>query len=148
MQKPSRLYFYYRIAFFIHLNRLAMRLKAFFLLPLLLISFFSYAQQLEVTGTITSLSDGFPLPGVTVQVKSNKQITFSTLSNKEGKYKIILSDPENQVLVFSFMGYLIEEVAVKNLAVVDVALTEDIETESDRLAARKEARAYINKKDE
>lgn len=103
-------------------------LKCYFFLPLLLISFFSYAQQHEITGTVTSISDGFPLPGVLVESKSTK---LSTLSDVKGQYKIQLSDPENDILVFTFMGFLIEEVAVKSLTEIDVALSEDIEQDAD-----------------
>ena len=123
-----------------------MRLRTLFLLPLLFACFFAQAQQLSVTGTVTSLSDGFPLPGVTIQVKTKTSIRLSTMSSPDGKYKITINDPENEILVFSYKGYLIEEIAVKHLAEVNVALTEDIELESDRISAREEAREALFKK--
>lgn len=105
-----------------------MKHKYYFLLPLLFISCFSYAQQLKVTGTISSLTDGFPLPGVLVEVKNNKH---STLSDAKGCYQIPVQDPENDVLVFTYMGFLIEEVAVKKLSLIDVSLSEDVERSTD-----------------
>ena len=55
-----------------------------------------YAQDISVKGTVTSASDGIPLPGVTISVKdvSGK----GTTTDADGKYSITVSS--NQTLVF------------------------------------------------
>jgi hypothetical protein len=44
--------------------------KVFFLLPLLLLAMFSFAQQKTITGVVTSKTSKVPLSGVTVQTKT------------------------------------------------------------------------------
>ena len=60
-----------------------------------------FAQQRTVTGTVTAVSDGLPLPGVTVVVKEAG--TVGTVTDVDGEYSIqIPAGAEN--LVFSFIG--------------------------------------------
>lgn len=71
--------------------------KLFFLLPLLLLAVFTFAQQKTITGTVTGKTDKLPLAGVTVQAK-NKSVT----TDVNGKFSIEASVGDN--LVFSFVG--------------------------------------------
>ena len=71
------------------------RLKYF--LVLLLIGNFSFAQQKEISGTVTSKSDGTPLSGVTVE--SGKS---ATITDANGKFTIDAAS--GSVLKFSFTG--------------------------------------------
>lgn len=71
--------------------------KAFFLLPMLLMAMFSFAQQKTITGVVTGKSDKKPLAGVTVQSK-NKRVG----TNSEGKFSIAAAEGES--LVFSYIG--------------------------------------------
>ncbi len=80
----------------------------------------AYAQQL-VTGTVLSeTKEG--MPGVNVVVKGT---TTGTSTDADGKFSLQVPGPE-AVLVFSFVGYLSEEIAVGSRTQFDVNLTPDI----------------------
>jgi TonB-linked SusC/RagA family outer membrane protein len=81
------------------------------------------AQDLAITGRITS-DDGEPLPGVSVSVKGT---TIGSASNSDGRYSITVPDG-NGILVFSFIGFTTEEVAIAGRTVIDVKLLPDIES--------------------
>ena len=81
------------------------------------------SQQKErlLRGTVTD-KDGFPLPGVTVQVKGTSQ---GVTTNADGEYYIMVKDVENPVLVFSFVGMQTQEVPFqKGKHTIDVTLHE------------------------
>lgn len=75
----------------------------------------------RVTGSVTD-ENGEPFLGVTIAVKGT---SVGTISDANGKYSLEVSD-ENAVLVFSFVGYISEEVAVAGRSVIDVTLSPDI----------------------
>lgn len=77
-----------------------------------------------VKGKVTS-SDG-AMPGVSVQIKNT---TNGVATDANGEYSIEVGS--DAVLVFSFIGFLTEEVAVKGRTVIDVALVEDIQSLMD-----------------
>ncbi|MCU0352296.1 MAG: TonB-dependent receptor [Cytophagales bacterium] len=81
----------------------------------------SWAQERTVTGTVTASSDGTPLPGVTISVKGT---TRGNVTDAAGRYSV--SVPENATLVFSFVGFTTQEVAVGNRTSIDIALQTDI----------------------
>lgn len=76
----------------------------------------TFAQNRAVTGTVTGLEDGLPIPGVTVKVKGT---TTGTQTSSNGKYT--LSVPDGSTLIISFIGYATQEVQVKG-SVVNVRL--------------------------
>jgi TonB-dependent SusC/RagA subfamily outer membrane receptor len=79
-----------------------------------------YAQQL-VTGTVSSeTKEG--MPGVNVVVKGT---TTGTSTDANGKFSLQVPGPE-AVLVFSFVGYLSEEISVGARTQIDINLTPDI----------------------
>ncbi|WP_026135622.1 SusC/RagA family TonB-linked outer membrane protein [Nafulsella turpanensis] len=81
----------------------------------------AFAQR-TVTGTVTSGVDGTGLPGVAVRVQGT---TTGVTTNFDGEYR--LEVPEgHDVLVFSFVGFNTEEVAIGNRSVIDVVLMEDV----------------------
>ena len=84
------------------------------------------AQDVAVSGRVTSSDDGSPLPGVTVQVKGTSK---GTNTDAQGYYKITAS-PSNR-LVFSFIGYVNQEVAVGNQTTINVALVGDAQQLSE-----------------
>ncbi len=85
---------------------------------LLMVSSPVFAQT--ITGKVTASTDGQPLPGVSIVVKGTSQ---GTTTDASGQYS--LSASKNGTLVFSFIGYKTQEVAIANRSVVDLALTED-----------------------
>ena len=78
-------------------------------------------QGINVTGTVTSSDDHAPLPGVNVVVQGT---STGTVTNIEGEYALEVPSSE-AVLVFSFVGYLSQEMAVGNQTTLDVSLTAD-----------------------
>ncbi|HLT74755.1 MAG TPA: carboxypeptidase-like regulatory domain-containing protein, partial [Ohtaekwangia sp.] len=81
----------------------------------------AYAQS-TVSGTITAGEDSTPLPGVNILVKGTLQ---GTISDADGRYSIQVGDSQNDVLVFSFVGYVSQEVALGGRTTVDVSLLTD-----------------------
>ncbi len=80
------------------------------------------AQELTVSGTVTSGEDGSPIPGVNVIIKGT---STGTATDLEGKYTIKVPGPETSLL-FSYIGFITEEVQVGNSTVLDVVLEPDI----------------------
>lgn len=88
-------------------------LLCMFSLPLL-------AQDRVVTGKVTSAEDGTTLPGVNVTVKGTSR---GTSTDVDGQYR--LNVPEGATLVFSFIGFARQEVAVGSRSTIDLALATD-----------------------
>ncbi|UFH54921.1 SusC/RagA family TonB-linked outer membrane protein [Spirosoma sp. KNUC1025] len=84
------------------------------------------AQDMTVSGRVTSSEDGTGLPGVTVQVKGANR---GTNTDAQGNYR--LNAPANASLVFSFIGYTTQTVAVGNRSAIDVALVSDAQQLSE-----------------
>ena len=79
------------------------------------------SEKLSIKGKVTSGTDNQPLPGVTVLAKG----TFNgVITNADGSYQITV--PSNTILVFSFMGFLPQEIPVQGKNAIDVALMENI----------------------
>jgi TonB-linked SusC/RagA family outer membrane protein len=75
--------------------------------------------DINVKGVVKDES-GNPFPGVTVLVKGT---TIGAATGLDGSYT--LTAPEGAVLVFSFVGYMVQEIIVGNQSVIDVTLRED-----------------------
>ncbi|MDX1740865.1 MAG: SusC/RagA family TonB-linked outer membrane protein, partial [Rhodothermales bacterium] len=77
--------------------------------------------QKTVTGTVTDAESGFPLPGVNIAIQG----TFTgTATGLDGTFSIRVN--EGDVLVFTFVGYLPQEVTVGTRDVIDISLEEDV----------------------
>jgi TonB-linked SusC/RagA family outer membrane protein len=83
-------------------------------------------QQRQVTGIVTDDSNS-PLPGVNVVIKGS---TTGTVTDMNGEYTIAVPDG-NTVLVFSFIGYMTQEVPVGMQSNVNVQLATDVQTLSE-----------------
>ncbi len=80
------------------------------------------AQERDVSGKVTSAEDGEGMPGVNVVLKGT---TVGTVTDIEGNYR--LSVPSGaQTLVFSFIGFSTQEVAIGARAVIDVTMATDV----------------------
>lgn len=97
-------------------------LKLIFCPLFLLLSSWAFAQKTTVGGTITD-AKGQSLPGVTVTIKNGKTGTNSDIN---GKYS--LSANGNDILVFSMVGFVRQEIPVNNRATINVTLAEDQQT--------------------
>jgi Ca-activated chloride channel family protein len=100
-----------------------MKIKAFSLLVLLLsLALMAGTSSRTVTGKITDAGDGSPLPGVNVLLKGS---STGAVSDVNGEYQIIVPATGGK-LVFSFVGFVTQEVAVGARSVIDVALAADL----------------------
>ncbi|EIM75973.1 TonB-dependent receptor plug [Nitritalea halalkaliphila LW7] len=78
----------------------------------------AWAQEKVVTGTVVSADDNDPIPGVNIRVKGTN---LGAVTDIDGKYTIRVDNNE-QVLVFSFIGYNNTEITIGNQSVIDVRL--------------------------
>lgn len=101
-----------------------MRTKQSGLLVLLLVFMvqFTFAQQKTITGTVTDAGNS-PLPGASVVVKGTAR---GVQTDFDGNYSIQASS--NETLVFSYLGYLTQEIAIGARNSIDVQLQEDVES--------------------
>jgi TonB-linked SusC/RagA family outer membrane protein len=81
------------------------------------------SQSRTVSGVVTSVTDDEPLIGVSVLVKGT---TNGTVTDLDGRYS--LSASQGQTLVFSYIGYVTQEIKVGANGTINVALKEDTET--------------------
>lgn len=102
-------------------TKLLFNFKSFFILTFILLCVQqTFAQRIEVTGTITSI-DGEPVPFVNVVVKGT---SLGTSADINGKYSVMADG--DQILVFSYIGYKTIDVPINNQSIVNVFLQEDI----------------------
>jgi TonB-linked SusC/RagA family outer membrane protein len=76
-------------------------------------------KTIPVSGRVTQ-ANGSPLPGVTVVVKGT---TMGTSTDVNGGFS--LEVPEGSTLAFSFIGFVSQEVVVKEQNALDIKLVED-----------------------
>ncbi|WP_420147195.1 SusC/RagA family TonB-linked outer membrane protein [Spirosoma sp.] len=95
-------------------------------LLLLLFCLPALAQDITVSGRVTSSEDGAALPGVTVQIKGANR---GTNTDAQGNYR--LSAPANGSLIFSFIGYTSQTVDISNRSTVNVSLIGDAQQLSE-----------------
>jgi TonB-linked SusC/RagA family outer membrane protein len=79
------------------------------------------AQNTAVTGKVTT-ANGESLPGVNVLLKGSNT---GTITDAEGNYRISATEG---TLVFSFIGYSMQEVPVSGRTTIDVVMEEDVTT--------------------
>jgi TonB-linked SusC/RagA family outer membrane protein len=79
-------------------------------------------QQIRVSGTVTDASTSEAMPGVNIQVKGT---SIGAISDGNGKYTLSTTD-RNATIVFSFIGYVAQEVPLAGKNVIDVALKPEI----------------------
>jgi len=77
------------------------------------------AQEKTISGTVSDNS-GLPLPGATILIKGT---TTGTSSDFDGKYSI--NAEQGSILVFSFVGYITQEIKVGTSSLINAALVED-----------------------
>ncbi|GAB3664838.1 TonB-dependent receptor [Echinicola sediminis] len=80
-------------------------------------------EERTVTGKVSSSVDGEAIPGATVSILGT---TKGTATDIDGAFSITVADG-SAVLVFSFVGYKTQEIAVGNQSIIDVVLEEDLQ---------------------
>ncbi len=74
-----------------------------------------------VTGTVRD-ENGQTFPGVNVVIKGT---SIGTTTDTNGKYALDVED-DNATLVFSFVGYITQEIALAGRSVIDLAMAPDV----------------------
>lgn len=85
-------------------------------------------QAPTITGQVVD-NTGAPLAGVTVLIKGTN---VGTATDSDGNYA--LNVPEGQesgTVIFSFVGFLTEEVSIEGRSVIDINMTEDVSMMSE-----------------
>lgn len=82
---------------------------------------FARNPDVTITGTVTDAS-GDPLIGATVRVQGTN---IGTATNIDGLYIITVSD-DATTLVFSFVSFVTQEVAIEGRTVIDIIMEEDV----------------------
>jgi len=118
-----------------------MRKLQFFLLCIAaaFLSQVSFAQNINVSGTVTDAATGEGVPFASIQVKGTMT---GTATDADGKYAI--SVPKNAILIFSSIGYINQEAAVDGRSVVNILLVPDAEALEETVVV---AYGTVNKKD-
>ncbi len=80
---------------------------------------FPLLKDIIVKGQVTD-SQGGAIPGVSIKVKG---ATTTTITDGSGRYSI--SAPDNAVLIFSYIGYVSQEIPVNNKSSLNVRLLEE-----------------------
>ena len=94
------------------------------LLVLLMASSTLLAQQIEITGQVFD-ETGLPLPGATIVVKNTSN---GTVTDMDGKFSLEVSDPENAILVISFVSFQTKEIEVGDQKSFAITLENDTES--------------------
>tara|TARA_R110002050_G_scaffold286121_2_gene436360 strand:- start:147481 stop:150612 length:3132 start_codon:yes stop_codon:yes gene_type:complete len=100
------------------LNKL-FRITGMLTLFMVVHSSFGQEEQVKVSGTITAVVDGMPLPGSSVVVKGT---TRGVVADFDGNFSI--NAAPNETLVFSYVGFNKQEVLVGSQTTINVALVE------------------------
>ncbi|OBQ54237.1 SusC/RagA family TonB-linked outer membrane protein [Tamlana sp. s12] len=96
--------------------------KLFLFSFLVFIVQFSFGQEKEIKGTVTSKADGIPLPGVNVTVQGT---TNGTQTDFDGHYSLTAN--VGDVLNFSYLGMTTIKITVAQQDVINAQLVEDAE---------------------
>ncbi|WP_218043714.1 SusC/RagA family TonB-linked outer membrane protein [Flavobacterium gawalongense] len=99
--------------------------KREWLLAIIAMLFSSYTMSAQqdkiITGIVTSATDAMPLPGVNITIKGTPT---GIVTGVNGDYSIKATS--NDVLVFSYIGHLNQEVTVGNKSQVNIALKSEL----------------------
>ncbi|WBL22771.1 SusC/RagA family TonB-linked outer membrane protein [Zunongwangia sp. HRR-M8] len=83
-----------------------------------------FAQQKEITGEVLDES-GLPLPGATVLIKGTSN---GTVTNMDGEFSLEVKNPENAVLVVSFVSFQTKEIEIGEKDIFSITLLNDTES--------------------
>ena len=88
-----------------------------FLFPIIVLS-----QSKTVTGNVVD-DQGMPLPGVSIQVKNSSSL--GAVTNFDGDFSIILPSDQDNVLIFSYVGFYTQEIDVSSTNNVSISMDTD-----------------------
>lgn len=87
-------------------------------LLLLLATQVSFAQNRVITGRVSEVKENRPLEGVSVLIKGSNK---GTQTKSDGSFKIEITSG-SRALVFSFVGYLTQEIPIGSSDIINVSL--------------------------
>lgn len=96
------------------------RLLSIFFLSLLSATL-SFGQDKQITGIVTDNVSGEGIPGVSILLKNS---TKGVTTDVQGKFTISTINGGN-ILIFSSIGYMTQEVSINNRSVINVSLLSD-----------------------
>lgn len=106
--------------------------------------------QKTITGTVTEASasvgeEAFPCIGVNVTIQNAQKRTIAgTVTDDNGKYSLKVPENENNLfVVFSYIGMKTQSIAYKGQAVLNIAMSEDL----DKTALRQVVVTGVKKND-
>lgn len=98
--------------------------KLFYTVLLTFFSLYTFGQNITISGNVTGSSDKLPLPGVNVLLKD---AAAGTSTDFDGDFT--LSDvPINSTLIFSYLGFITQEVVISNNDPLRISLVEDAQS--------------------
>lgn len=80
----------------------------------------TFAQDIRISGLVTSKEDGQPLPGVSVVIQGTLK---GTITDFDGNYT--LQAPPNAILEFSYIGMKSMEISVDGRTTIDLVMEND-----------------------
>jgi TonB-linked SusC/RagA family outer membrane protein len=95
--------------------------RLFTLFTFLLLVLSIYGQGRNITGRVIDASSGDALPGVSVILKGT---SVGVVTNLDGEYSIEVA--EGAELIFSYIGFIDENIVLSGQSVVDVSLDVDV----------------------
>ncbi len=96
------------------------RISVLIIIALALTSWIGWEGK-QITGKVTAAEDGSPLPGVNVLLKGT---TSGTVTDINGEYSLNVPVSAS-TLVFSYVGYVSQEIKVGNSTVINVQMVAD-----------------------
>lgn len=93
--------------------------RSLLMVAILLVSVSVYGQDMAISGTVSDQS-GQPLPGASILVKGSLN---GATTDFDGNYTINAGN--NEILVFSFLGFVSQEIVVGSDAVINVSMLDD-----------------------
>jgi TonB-linked SusC/RagA family outer membrane protein len=82
-----------------------------------------YCQDRTVTGTIRDAAQNTPLIGATIQIRGT---TLGTVTDIDGNFELTIPEG-SEILVFSYVGYISQEVEIGERSNFEIQLQEDIQ---------------------
>jgi TonB-linked SusC/RagA family outer membrane protein len=103
------------------MTKFYLSLSRYLAVLLFLVTTMAWSQSKTVTGKVTSNEDAAGLPGVSIVEKGTSN---GTVTDNDGNFSINVG--ETATLVFSFVGYATQEIAVGNQSAINVNLASDV----------------------
>ena len=97
------------------------RITGLFCLMLCVTAYSAFGQR-NITGTVTATEDGTLLLGATVMIKGT---TTGAVTDLDGNYSLSVASDED-ILLFSYVGYITEEITVGSQTEISIALELDV----------------------